>query len=49
LLTTVRDASISAISASKARPPLLIGRLSAKTPKRPNPTIAGGVGEASYG
>jgi hypothetical protein len=32
---------------SKARPPGLIGRPSAKIPKRPNSGIAGGVAEAN--
>src|SRR6266851_5195370 len=51
LLTTAPDASISAISTSKARPPRWIGRLSArssrrcgKTLKRPN-SIAAGVSD----
>jgi hypothetical protein len=48
LLTTVRDASIGASSTSMARPPSPIDRLSAKIPKRPNSTIAGGAGEANY-
>jgi hypothetical protein len=43
------DASISANSRSKARPPSLIGRPSAKIPKRPNSAIAGEVEEANYG
>src|SRR5262249_56397769 len=36
-------------SRSKARPPSRIGRASATIPKRPNPTIAGGVTEVNYG
>jgi hypothetical protein len=44
----VRDASIGASSTSMARPPSPIDRLSAKIPKRPNSTIAGGAGEATY-
>jgi len=43
------DASISANSTSKARPPSLIGRPSAKMSKRPNSTTAGQVEEANYG
>ena len=49
LPTTVRDASISALSTSKVKPQSLIGQPSAKIPKRPNSTIAGGLGRASYG
>jgi hypothetical protein len=37
------------VSASKARPSSLIGRPSAKIPKRPNPTIAGGIAKANFG
>ena len=42
LLTTARDASISATSTSMAQPPSHIGRPWAKIPKRPNFTIAVG-------
>ena len=47
--TITPDASISATSTSKARPPSLIGRPSAAIPKRPTATIAGGIAEANYG
>jgi hypothetical protein len=47
-LVTAPDASISAVNTRKARPPSLIGGPSAKTPKRPNSTFAGGVAEANY-
>jgi hypothetical protein len=48
-LTTAPDASVSAIGTLKARPPRLIGRPSAKIPKRPTATIARGIAEANYG
>jgi hypothetical protein len=47
LLTTAVAASISAISASKGRPPSLIGRPEAKIAERPNCTIARGAAEAN--
>jgi len=45
LLTTASEASISAVSMSKARPPSLIGPAVAKIPKPPNSVIAGGIAE----
>jgi hypothetical protein len=47
--TIAPHASISAIGTSKTPPPSRIGRPSAKIPKRPNPTIAGGIAEANFG
>jgi hypothetical protein len=47
LLSTAPDASISAISTSNTRPPSLIGRSSAKIPKRPSSSIASGVAEGA--